>query len=61
MISAENQLTPTLRLVASVNCLQKCLYCSRHNYDLSKFLLPWISIVDATILLVSTVTETDYI
>ena len=61
MISTENQLTPTIRLVASVNCLQKYPYCSRHNYDLTKFLLPWISIVDATILLVSTVIETDCI
>ena len=61
MISTENQQTPTLRLVASVNCLQKYVYCRRRNYDLSKFLLPWISVVDATILVVSTVTETDCI
>jgi len=58
MISTENQHTPTLQLGASVNCLQKYLYCSRQNYDLSKLLLPWISIVDATILVVSTVTGT---
>lgn len=61
MISTENQQTLTIWLVGSVNCLQKYLYCSRHNYDLSKFLLPWISIVDATIVVVSTVTETDCI
>lgn len=50
MISTENLQTLTIWLVGSVNCLQKYLYCSRHNnYDLRKFLLPWISFVDATI------------
>ena len=57
MILTENQHTPTMRLVASVNCLQKINIFIVADIIMTSvnFSATWISFVDATILLVSTV------